>query len=43
MPNNDFAAYLAGETSPSAALMVRMRRLADRFAKMRSTRRDDRA
>ena len=43
VPNNDFAAYLAGETSPSAALMVRMRRLADRFAKMRSTRRDDRA
>ena len=42
VPNNDFAAYLAGETSPSAALMVRMRRLADRFAKMRSTRRDDR-
>jgi hypothetical protein len=42
VPNNDFAAYLAGDTSPSAALMVRMRRLADRFAKMRSTRRDDR-
>lgn len=41
--NNDFAAYLHGDTSPSAALMVRMRRLADRFAKMRSTRRDDRA
>ncbi len=39
--NNDFAAYLSGETSPSAALMVRMRKLADRFAKMRSTRRDD--
>ena len=43
VPNNDFAAYLHGDTSPSAALMVRMRRLADRFAKMRSTRRDDRA
>jgi DNA-binding transcriptional regulator YiaG len=43
VPNNDFAAYLNGDTSPSAALMVRMRRLADRFAKMRSTRRDDRA
>lgn len=42
VPNNDFAAYLSGDTSPSAALMVRMRRLADRFAKMRSTRRDDR-
>jgi DNA-binding transcriptional regulator YiaG len=43
VPNNDFAAYLSGETSPSAALMVRMRKLADRFAKMRTTRRDDRA
>jgi hypothetical protein len=43
VPNNDFTAYLHGDTSPSAALMVRMRRLADRFAKMRSTRRDDRA
>lgn len=43
VPNNDFAAYLHGDTSPSAALMVRMRRLADRFAKMRSTRRDDHA
>ncbi len=41
VPNNDFAAYLSGETSPSAALMVRMRKLAERFAKMRSTRRDD--
>ena len=40
VPNNDFAAYLSGETSPSAALMVRMRKLADRFSKMRSTRRD---
>ena len=40
VPNNDFAAYLGGETSPSAALMVRMRKLADRFSKMRSTRRD---
>ena len=43
VPSNDFAAYLSGATSPSAALMVRMRRLSDRFAKMRSTRRDDRA
>ena len=38
VPNNDFAAYLSGETSPSASLMVRMRKLSDRFAKMRSTR-----
>ena len=41
VPTDDFAAYLSGETSPSASLMVRMRRLADRFAKMRSARRDD--
>lgn len=34
----DLAAYLAGDVSPSAALMVRMRRLSDRFAKMRHTR-----
>ena len=40
VPNNDFAAYLGGETCPSAALMVRMRKLANRFSKMRSTRRD---
>jgi DNA-binding transcriptional regulator YiaG len=41
VPNNEFAAYLSGETSPSASLMVRMRKLSDRFAKMRSTRRDN--
>lgn len=41
--SDDFAAYLSGTTSPSAALMVRMRKLADRFAKMRTARRDDRA
>ena len=34
----DLAAYLAGDVSPSAAQMVRMRRLSDRFAKMRRTR-----
>jgi transcriptional regulator with XRE-family HTH domain len=38
VPNDDFASYLRGETSPSASLMVRMRKLSDRFAKMRSTR-----
>jgi DNA-binding transcriptional regulator YiaG len=38
VPSKDFAAYLSGETSPSASLMVRMRKLADRFSKMRSTR-----
>ena len=36
VPSDDFAAYLSGETSPPASLMVRMRKLADRFAKMRS-------
>lgn len=41
VPNKDFAAYLSGETSPSAALMVRMRKLADRFSRMRPPRRDD--
>jgi hypothetical protein len=31
----DLATYLEGTVSPSAALMVRMRRLSDRFAKMK--------
>jgi hypothetical protein len=35
---DDLAAYLAGEVSPSAAQMVRMHRLSDRFAKMRAQR-----
>jgi transcriptional regulator with XRE-family HTH domain len=34
----DLANYLAGGVSPSAAQMVRMRRLADRFAKMKAQR-----
>ncbi len=34
----DFATYLSGETSPPASLMIRMRRLSDRFAKMRNQR-----
>jgi hypothetical protein len=38
VPNADFAAYLRGETSPPASLMIRMRRLSDRFAKMRNQR-----
>ena len=38
VPGNDFAAYLSGETSPPASLMIRMRRLSDRFAKMRDQR-----
>ena len=35
VPAEDFATYLSGATSPSASLMIRMRRLSDRFAKMR--------
>jgi hypothetical protein len=38
VPSKEFAAYLAGETSPPASLMIRMRRLSDRFAKMRNQR-----
>jgi hypothetical protein len=38
VPGRDFAAYLNGETSPPASLMIRMRRLSDRFAKMRNQR-----
>jgi len=34
----DLAAYLDGSTSPSASLMIRMRRLSDRFVKMKSAR-----
>lgn len=36
--SEDLAAYLAGDVSPSAAQVVRMRRLADRFAKMKAQR-----
>ncbi|MBX7449178.1 XRE family transcriptional regulator [Mycolicibacterium sp. 3033] len=34
----DFAAYLGGTVSPPASLMIRMGRLSERFAKMRSQR-----
>jgi len=34
----DLAAYLDGSTSPSASLMIRMRRLSDRFVKVKATR-----
>jgi hypothetical protein len=37
----DLAAYLDGSVSPSASLMVRMRRLSDRFVKVKSTRSAD--
>ncbi len=40
VPNDQFTEYLTAETSPSASLMIRMRRLSDRFAKMRSERSD---
>jgi hypothetical protein len=38
IPGDEFAAYLQGTTSPAASLMIRMRRLSDRFAKMRGGR-----
>ncbi|MBE1550943.1 hypothetical protein GGC64_004983 [Mycobacterium sp. OAS707] len=38
VPSKEFAAYVAGTTSPPASLMIRMRRLSDRFAKMRDQR-----
>jgi len=34
----DLATYLDGSTSPSASLMIRMRRLSDRFVKVKSAR-----
>jgi hypothetical protein len=36
----DFAAYLDASVSPAASLMIRMRRLSDRFAKMRAQQAD---
>ncbi|GAT10953.1 XRE family transcriptional regulator [Mycolicibacterium novocastrense] len=38
VPPDEFASFLDGQTSPSAALMVRMKRLSERFARMRSNR-----
>ena len=35
VPIDQLASYLGGAVSPSASLMIRMRRLSDRFAKMR--------
>lgn len=40
IPGDQFASYLQGTTSPAASLMIRMRRLSDRFAKMRNGRPD---
>lgn len=36
VPAEELAGYLNGTTSPSASLMIRMRRLSDRFVKNRS-------
>lgn len=41
VPANDLADYLEAKVSPSASLMIRMRRLSDRFAKARSERPQD--
>jgi hypothetical protein len=38
VPPQQLAAYLNAEVSPSASLMIRMRRLSDRFVKVRSRR-----
>lgn len=39
VPTEEIAGYLDGTVSPSAALIIRMRRLSDRFASARSSRR----
>lgn len=38
VPVDEFAGYLDAQDSPSASLMIRMRRLSDRFANARSRR-----
>jgi hypothetical protein len=38
LPTATFAAYLDGSQCPSASLMIRMRRLSDRFAKIHGER-----
>lgn len=38
VPAEELIGYLDGGTSPSAALMIRMRRLSDRFVKMQAQR-----
>ncbi len=35
---DDLAAYLDGSVSPSASLMIRMRRLSDRFVRVKNER-----
>ncbi len=39
----DLTSYLAGTVSPPASLMIRMRRLSDRFAKIRAQQAQDRS
>ena len=39
----DLSAFLDATVSPPASLMIRMRRLSDRFAKMRAQRAQDQA
>lgn len=41
VPGDEFDGYLAGSVSPPASLVIRMRRLADRFAKNRAQRPED--
>lgn len=43
VPDDDFATYLDGTVSPPASLMLRMRRLSERFAKMRAQRSSSRS
>jgi hypothetical protein len=38
LPNEEFSAYLEGRRCPAASLMIRMRRLSDRFAKIHDER-----
>ena len=42
VPSEEFSGFLDAATTPSASLMIRMRRLSDRFAKMRAHRTDPR-
>lgn len=41
VPPEELAEYLDGSTSPSASLMIRIRRLSDRFVKVKSARSTD--
>ncbi len=41
LPTDDLTLYLNGKVSPPASLMIRMRRLSDRFAKIRAQHPDE--